>query len=1332
MQSHALRAVGRLFCVLALLFALSPARAATFAVTYTDATGYGFYDSSVGAARRAAFEAVLSNWSQHLGASPVAINVTAQFKAQGGTATSATLAYASPVSLMRDFTSSDPRFKPGVYYASALANHLAGTDLDPNNPEITATFNSDIGSPSVIGGRSFYYGTDANPGSGIDFYSVTLHEIGHGLGFISLLNSAGSYSTSTYPAAYDVFLTQGSDAARVHLTTQTAGARASAEVSGNLFFDGPHTNAANGGAPAKLYAPATYASGSSVSHLDEATFSTPNLNELMTPIASGPIHDAGPVGLGVFYDMGWSIPPFVSSITRLDTSPTSATSVRFAVAFTAAVTGVDATDFVVTKTGTVAGTAVTSVTGSGANYVVTVANTGGSGTLRLDLVDDDSIKDANAVALGGAGTTDASGGNGSFATGQTYTLAPSGTLQSVIAVNSGNSRVVSVDAANGTQSVITSANPPLINSYGVARASDGTLYVSNFSAPSVVKISPSGIPSTLTTGANLLNQPLDIALGPDGQLYVANVGNSAIIKVDPTTGAQSTLASGGSLNSPQGLAFGSDGQLYVANTGASNVLKINPATGAQSIYASNNALYVAGATYYTAPWGIAFAPDGSLYVCDASPNLRLVKLAAGGASASAVTPLNSFADPEGLAYGSDGNLYVAGGGANSIFRVTTGGAISTLATGTNLSATTDVAIAASAAAPTPTPAPTATATPIPTATPTPAPTATPSGTIVGLVVVNSVNSNVVQVAASNGAQSLLASGLPLNNSYGVARAQDGTLYVTNVSPARVIKVTPSGAVTLTTGTNLLNGPRGVAIGPDGQLYVASNGNNAIIKVSPTTGAQSSLSSGGSLNQPYSLTFGSDGQLYVANTGGANVLKINPATGAQSIYASVAALQVGGKSSAPEGLSFGPDGSLYVDDLTNGRIVKVAVGGASATALTADSSLPQSGGLAYAPDGNLYLAGGAANTLTRISLAGAISTVTSGGSLNFPSDVAVIPAPAVATSGALVSQFRLGGPGGATDEFIELANTTGATLNISGWSLSAGGVSIPLYGIIPANGHFLLANSGAYSLETLAAGDATYTGDIPTNATLLLKNAAGTTVDTVGDLSATAAPTSATAQYAYIRRLESGAPSHTGTNATDFNLVDTAATNSTTDRTGVGTLTGARLGSPSPHNAASTVQRNAGIGNAALNIAGVYPIARYVSKNSPIDTAGRLTIRRTITNNTGATATKLRFRIVAITAGTSTTAGVSDLRALSSGGVKYFLNGTLTQAAIGIPLDSPTSPVEAPLTPTSSGNGGGLNAGWTVPLPNGGLAAGASINVEFLFGIKTEGKYRIVVDAEVLP
>ncbi|HNN13321.1 MAG TPA: hypothetical protein PKL78_07180 [Anaerolineales bacterium] len=106
----------------------------------------------------------------------------------------------------------------------------------------------------------------------------------------------------------------------------------------------------------------------------------------------------------------------VTDIVRLDPSPTSSGSVRFAVNFSEPVTSVDAGDFVLFSTGGISVFAVTEVGGSGAAYTVTV-NTGmGDGTLRLDLVDDDSILDVLSVPLGGVGL-----GNGNF-TGEAYSF----------------------------------------------------------------------------------------------------------------------------------------------------------------------------------------------------------------------------------------------------------------------------------------------------------------------------------------------------------------------------------------------------------------------------------------------------------------------------------------------------------------------------------------------------------------------------------------------------------------------------------------------------------------------------------------------------------------------------------------------------------------------------------------------------------------------------------------------------------------------------------------------------------------------------------------------
>lgn len=109
--------------------------------------------------------------------------------------------------------------------------------------------------------------------------------------------------------------------------------------------------------------------------------------------------------------------PAVISILRTDPTPTAADAVHFAVTFSEEVTGVDASDFAFTVTGSVAGPVVTEVIGSGSSYSITVDTGVGDGTLRLDLVDNDSILDARSLPLGGAGA-----GNGNFSVGEVYTI----------------------------------------------------------------------------------------------------------------------------------------------------------------------------------------------------------------------------------------------------------------------------------------------------------------------------------------------------------------------------------------------------------------------------------------------------------------------------------------------------------------------------------------------------------------------------------------------------------------------------------------------------------------------------------------------------------------------------------------------------------------------------------------------------------------------------------------------------------------------------------------------------------------------------------------------
>jgi len=107
-------------------------------------------------------------------------------------------------------------------------------------------------------------------------------------------------------------------------------------------------------------------------------------------------------------------PPNVNAINRTGANPTNASSVSWAVQFSEPVTGVDVTDFNLFRSGLGGIAVVTSVSGSGSAYTVSASTGVGTGFLRLDLVDNDTIRDLAGNPLGGAGV-----GNGNFQ-GQVY------------------------------------------------------------------------------------------------------------------------------------------------------------------------------------------------------------------------------------------------------------------------------------------------------------------------------------------------------------------------------------------------------------------------------------------------------------------------------------------------------------------------------------------------------------------------------------------------------------------------------------------------------------------------------------------------------------------------------------------------------------------------------------------------------------------------------------------------------------------------------------------------------------------------------------------------
>jgi len=99
--------------------------------------------------------------------------------------------------------------------------------------------------------------------------------------------------------------------------------------------------------------------------------------------------------------------PTVSSIVRVNPTPTALASVAWTVTFNQSVTGVDAGDFALAQSDGMSGALITAVTPvSGTVYTVTASTGSGYGTLGLNLVDDNSIADAATNPLGGAAIGD--------------------------------------------------------------------------------------------------------------------------------------------------------------------------------------------------------------------------------------------------------------------------------------------------------------------------------------------------------------------------------------------------------------------------------------------------------------------------------------------------------------------------------------------------------------------------------------------------------------------------------------------------------------------------------------------------------------------------------------------------------------------------------------------------------------------------------------------------------------------------------------------------------------------------------------------------------------
>ena len=289
----------------------------------TDAPGTGFNDTTpvapvggnsgttLGQQRLNAFTFAASIWGATLNSS-LTITIRARWDDQMPcSASSGTLGSAGTTTLRQGFPNAP---FSGTWYPAALGNALSGTDSQPANPEINATFNPDLGTSGCLQNRPWYYGLDGNHGSGIDFVAVVLHELGHGLGFQSFTSSATGEFVSGVPSVWDRFLLDNTTG-KLWVNMTDAERVASAINTGNLVWSGPNVTAGvpgllSAGADSSnrvlMYAPNPREGGSSVSHFDKSA--TPNL--LMEPNnTAGQPHSVTPpldLTFSLLRDIGWN------------------------------------------------------------------------------------------------------------------------------------------------------------------------------------------------------------------------------------------------------------------------------------------------------------------------------------------------------------------------------------------------------------------------------------------------------------------------------------------------------------------------------------------------------------------------------------------------------------------------------------------------------------------------------------------------------------------------------------------------------------------------------------------------------------------------------------------------------------------------------------------------------------------------------------------------------------------------------------------------------------------------------------------------------------------
>jgi hypothetical protein len=207
---------------------------------------------------------------------------------------------------------------PNLLYTTALANQLAGVELNQGEYDMDIYFNLY---------SAFYYGTGKPSSMNLDFISTAMHEIGHGLGFYSdgYVDGTGKGSfgnippsaiaplapsfpwrgQDSVPTIYDKYIVKASNNNLISMAPENSVALGDSIKNGAVYFSGPiYANASHSNAPIRLSGgTGTYTLGADLLHIHNSY-----ANTIMSYYwgDGDTVRTPAPWEIGILREIGWN------------------------------------------------------------------------------------------------------------------------------------------------------------------------------------------------------------------------------------------------------------------------------------------------------------------------------------------------------------------------------------------------------------------------------------------------------------------------------------------------------------------------------------------------------------------------------------------------------------------------------------------------------------------------------------------------------------------------------------------------------------------------------------------------------------------------------------------------------------------------------------------------------------------------------------------------------------------------------------------------------------------------------------------------------------------